>query len=457
MTETVPAITLIYVSFDKPLKNPYGEKIVYHPLGISYLSSFIHSYGIQVRSFNHHFMNQSGNDSYEKNLMNILRESSDWVGFSCTSSSLPPLLLFLEEAKARFPEKTFVLGGSAVNQFPGQLMERFPWIDFIIRGEGEYPLVELLKGYDYAFIDGLVYRDNGEIYANRLPGRIKDLDALPYPDYSFFDYTKLNSGDIRFDGFYLLSSRGCAHRCTFCDIHNQWSDKVVFRSIADVVQEIKLIVEHTQCPFFKIVDDNFLLKKNRVIRFCEMLKEEQLEIYWGCSSTVRDIDESMMKTLKENNCIKLFLGVESTSDRILKTIGKKHTYQEAREKILRAREYFQVVTASFIWGFPFENYDEFEEFASEMLILRSLNIGVQTHLLNPMPNTQIFKQFNSMLRFRREIQSDIVGWPVYKDDSRLISFIETNRDVFPFFCYYYTDDFDKKHKAISRKAIIKGI
>lgn len=136
-------------------------------------------------------------------------------------------------------------------------------------------------------------------------------------------------------------------------------------------------------------------------------------------------------------------------------IGKRYTYREAKEKIICARNYFSVVTASYIWGFPFETYDEFKNFKAEVRDLRAYGVKVQTHLLNPMPGTKIFDEYGSCLRFKKGVQSDIIGWPVWRDEEELNSFIADNIDLFPAFCHYETDCFDEKYKAMSRIVAIK--
>ncbi len=176
---------------------------------------------------------------FEALAQEVAAEEPDVVGISSLFSAYHREVLRCAEAIRKRRDVPLVVGGAHASASPGSLLES-PAVDFVIRGEGERPLVELLRtlssGGDLGRVPNLAFRRGGAVVLNPVQENFP-LAALPHPDLS-----DLEPGRYRLGGkplAALLSSRGCPHRCSFCAVHATFGNGYRRRGADDVVAEIR--------------------------------------------------------------------------------------------------------------------------------------------------------------------------------------------------------------------------
>lgn len=210
-----------------------------------------------------------------------------------------------------------------------------PNIDFVIRGEGEVPLLQLIRELksgrpNLSALPSITYKDNGEIISNPDGYMIKNLDSLPLPARDLVidcDYNQYKS-------HYVMTSRGCPYSCSFCSDRRMWRKKVRRRSIENVIKEIKHLNATYDVGFIDFVDATFTYDTAFLSEFCQTLIKEKINIKWRCTARYDNINEEVLDLMKKSNCVALYFGLESGSERILKSINKKTTIK----RIIRVSE-----------------------------------------------------------------------------------------------------------------------
>jgi radical SAM superfamily enzyme YgiQ (UPF0313 family) len=357
-----------------------------------------------------------------------LGEPTPMVGFSTMSNQLPYALEAARCLKQASPKTTILFGGCGPQAAVREILEQFPFIDFVFQGEAEHTFPEFLRRQDdrdaWSQIKGLAYRKNGSVQVNPPPLRIKDLDALPRPAYDLVDLSDY-AGHAG-----LQTSRGCPFSCTYCEGSLSRKQLVAMHSIGRVIEDIRHL--QTLYPAIKLglVDDTFTVRRERAARFCREYLAAGFNFYWGLLTRVDGIDVPMMQLLSKARCRNLYFGIESGSNKTLRAIRKGITRGQICDILPQACDYFPEVTASFMWGFPFEELADLEETLLLAAFLRSYGIKIQLHLWSPMPRSLLFKQYQDQLVYDPKVQSNVVLGNV----TRFQSLIASNPAIFaPFY------------------------
>ncbi|MCF6147071.1 MAG: B12-binding domain-containing radical SAM protein [Candidatus Kuenenia sp.] len=422
----------------EPSKKPFACI----PMGTLYLTSALEAAGYSV-DFHDYQVEFEGNPYHPINILNFLkRTSADILGISCMSNMLPFLLRGLRSFKRHKPGTFIILGGSGPGGTAKEILQSFPEIDAVVRGEGEETIVEILEAHrgqrKLESIAGLTFRSSNGIVVNPPRARKTDIDAIPLPAYHKLPMEKYINSSI-------LTSRGCPYQCLFCDISPNWDRKIAQRSIESVIKEILFLINNYGRNKFSILDDTFILNRGRVLRFCAEIIERKLSIEWSCMCRIDLLDDDLMAFMQKAGCKKIFLGIESGSSRIRNKAGKGFKIDNVEPLIGKAARYFEVA-ASFILGFPFETIDEFRE--TIYLIIYCLERGVkpQMSILSPLPQSEL----NTSGLYKKEFDPDIllVDFDHYKKKSERMNkniltsdiqeMIKSNPKIFSAFYHYKT-------------------
>ncbi len=246
---------------------------------------------------------------YRKAAQSAASEKPDIIGVSLFSFNRHDSLLFIREVRPLLPNAKIVVGGPHASFLSGELLKRYPEIDAVIEGEGEEVFLE--------YVDSL---ERGVHQGNILKGkRITDIDSLPNPSLFRGKTPGINKNE---QYKVIITSRGCPNDCTFCSSPAFWSRRVTFRSAESIVDEIEYVHKKYGIIYFSIRDDNFTLRKDRVLTVSQMLKERSLYLMWNCQARVDSIDLEMLVAMKRSGLEHIQYGVESGSPRILKRYNK---------------------------------------------------------------------------------------------------------------------------------------
>jgi radical SAM superfamily enzyme YgiQ (UPF0313 family) len=323
-----------------------------------------------------------------------------------------------------------------------EIMEQFPFVDFAFQGEADVTFPEFLRRRSapgaWPQIEGLAWRVNGSVHVNPPPARIQDLDRLPQPAYDLADLAVYRN----YVG--LLTSRGCPFSCTYCE-GSVFRRKLATHSVDRIFAEIKFLKKHYSIAHLGLVDDTFTALRDRAARFCQEYLAAKWDFQWGALARVDGMDEPLMQLFSRACCRNVYFGVESGSDKTLRAVRKGVTRAQICEVVPRATDYFPEVYASFMWGFPFEELEDFEETLLLAAYLRTFGVKIQMHLWSPMPRSPLFKRYRSQLVYDPKVQSNIVLGNV----SRYESLIASNSTIFAPFYHVPHPAFGQKQQMIA--------
>ena len=207
------------------------------------------------------------------------------------------------------------------------------YFDFIVRGEGEITINELLdcleQGKKPEGILGVWYKENGNIVRNDDRPPIEYLENLKYPLREAVNIDRYKRDDdfpIKKPSDVVVSSRGCPFSCRFCSSKYFWKRQYRTRKVEDVIEEIKYIIDKYGTRTIHFREDLFTANRDRVFSFCEKLKD--LGVDWICQSRVNLIDEPLLKLMKDSGCKGISFGFESANEHTLQFLNKGTTVKE---------------------------------------------------------------------------------------------------------------------------------
>ena len=411
------------------------------PLGPLYLVRVLEEEGFEV-DFRDYQTYEAEDPFATESFLRFFVDSADVVGLSVMANLLPFAILAIKALGERYPEKRVILGGVGPKSVEREICERFPWIDIIVRGESERSLPMLIRalkdGGDLSRVPGLTWRDGDRIAETPSPERIEHLDEIPFPAFHHVDLSK-------YEGYGMVTSRGCPYPCTFCSVAPVWDHVSKMRSNENIIEEMRHLKETAGVTLFLFQDEFFVSSPKRVRAFCRELIDAKLGVRFKAFGRVNLTDEETMRAMREAGCIEIRYGIESGSDRILERTKKGFTASEAIDVVARAVKIFPRVDAFYMWGFPFETMEDFHQTVFQMIAARSMGARVLPSLLCLLPQTELYEQVKGdvKLEFCRELFPEYMltghevvrggGVEVKPEHRPIFDFIEANPDIFPGF------------------------
>lgn len=373
-----------------------GEAV---PLGPFYLAAALKAAGRNAEVIDIQPL-ADGNLFAWKTLADVLSAAQgDVIGVSLLGSGLPMAVMAVDEYRKRGGTKTIIFGGPGANGVEERLLDRFSGVDVVVRGEGEEVLPRILDALERGETPsgpGVFARGPDGRVQGTPPVRIADLDALPWPDrqaFAHYDVTKAP----------MVTARGCPFTCSFCDIITMMGRTVGYRSVDDVVREIAAI-SSTGMDKIHILDDLFTVNRKRVMAFCHALKTAGLTVQWSCTSRIDLLDDALLDTMAEAGCTSLYFGVDAATEdgwkRINKKLGRDQVIATIAKTLKRCNAW-----ASFIWGYPFETFEDFTaliDLAYDLSVMAQSqphDLWIQMHFLAPEPATPLFAEHGHTVRF----------------------------------------------------------
>ena len=367
----------------------------------------------------------------------------DLLGFSVLSSSLKETVKVTELVKRENPNVCIVLGNYHPTFNAERILKKYPNVDVIVRGEGEYTSLELVrclqKGQSLKKVDGITYRDkSGNILATPRRPLIQDVDSLPFPDRHLTncEYASrifgIKTATKKFTT--LLSSRGCPYLCTFCACRKFARGVWRPRSVENIVEELEFLYSEGYREFL-FVDDNFTLNPRRVTKFCNILRKRRLKIKWFCDSRVDNCGFDTFREMVKAGCRTLYFGMESANQRILDYYKKRITPEQSKIAARNARKAgMDIIVGSFILGAPNETRKEIRntlQFAQKIDIdVPSFNI-LFAPIGSPLWNELVAKGFVDEDRYWEE------GVFVPNVVPTAVPFEEVSSMIFEYFKAFY--------------------
>lgn len=405
------------------------------PFGVLMIVSVLEKAGYRVGFLDYQTHDSQDKTNPEEFSRFLEQADAPILGLSVLSSQLPTVLLGVEAYKARHPEATIIFGGPSATDTPDAILAHFP-VDIVVRGEGEITVVELMHCLEQrgnlADVKGISYREGTRIVTTPDRERIQDLDSLPMPAYHRVDWNRYRNT------LGIVTSRGCPYRCRFCSAHSIWQHAVTYRSPASLAREIASVKPYISNIEFH--DDTLVLQRPRVKALMDALKAEGVDTPWYGYGRVNLMDDELLRTLAEGNCTELFYGLESGSNRVLKTLKKGFTIEQAIAVVQKTRKYIPSVITSFIYGFPFETMEDFYDTLWAINQLgRDPHVIPNVWFLCPLPKAPLTEEYRHALRFSEEYQSLFGTLQIrgsVSDYPTLVDAIRRFPDVFATFYYF---------------------
>jgi len=314
-------------------------------------------------------------------------------------------------------------------------------VDFVVHGEGEITLHELLvelegERGEFSRIKGISFTHNSHI--TRTPRRefIRDLDQLPLPardliDMNHYRRTKFGDRDIT----PMITSRGCPSNCSFCSSSTFFGRRWRSRSVPSILGEIEELVSRYRFNAIAFVDDNFTLWPQRVVELSEAITQRNLDIWWWNFSRVDTIvkNEAMLRKMHEAGAKSIYIGVESPHRPSLEEFGKRSDIGMAERAVeVLKRNGFEIF-ASYILGGPGETAKAVNE---TIRWAKQLDTNVaQFSILTPYPGTALYEKVKDRI-FRRHWTFFDAQHLVFKHDH--LSFIRLQWLLLKANFLYYT-------------------
>ena len=356
MVETV----LIY-----PYFNREGSRSIFRfpPLGLGYIASYLKEHQVTADIVDCTFMDEA------KAIDRVRELNPQIVGVYS--------MFTMRNASVRFAKNLrddcdlLVVGGPLPTTEPELFLEHF---DIVAVGEGERTMFEIVKAHrgemELREVDGIVYKEKagkivkaqaereGEIIHTRSRDPIPDLNTIPSPDRNLFDndsYKRYYRQSRGYTTTSIMTSRGCPFNCDFCSkpVFGDTFRELSAEKIVDEVEDI-LSLGYDRV-FFN--DDCFTLTKRRVHRVCDEMVERGLDFGWECLSRVDMLDEHVAAKMRKAGCERIFFGLESGNDSVLKIMNKGAGVHQARRAVESAASAGISTGAFFILGYPGETND----------------------------------------------------------------------------------------------------
>ncbi len=251
-----------------------------------------------------------------------------------------------------------VVGGPIAAGLRRGLFERIPELRLAVVGEGERVLSHLLRGAPPEELPGMLVHKSGAVIENPETEPTRDLDELPWPDYSLIDLDQYAhqlsyAYNQRRQGV-LVTSRGCPYHCTYC--FQLPGTRARLRSARNVFGEIEQLVHHHDVRDFYVVDDVFNLSRRRAMELFDLIIEAKLGIrlYFVNGLRVDRCDREFIDRMVEAGTVWVTFGIESAHPRVAHLIKKDVDLDQAREVIGYAQRTGMVVNIDTMFGFPTE-------------------------------------------------------------------------------------------------------
>jgi radical SAM superfamily enzyme YgiQ (UPF0313 family)/predicted pyridoxine 5'-phosphate oxidase superfamily flavin-nucleotide-binding protein len=310
-------------------------------------------------------------DAFYNRLASIVLKPGDgMVGLMTDADSLHHTVTMARIMKQRSPETLICLGGPASSPISELMLERFPFIDMITRGEAELTFAETLQhldtGRELGDILGLTWRNDGKIIANRDRQVLPDLNDLPIPEFDAY-------GMDPDAAFYLDVGRGCPFKCHFCATAPFWNRRYRMKSIARIVEEMTLLRDQYNRNHVGYSHDIFTTNKEWTLKFCRELIDHPLGMTWACSTRTDVIDRQVLEAMAAAGCVEIYYGIETGSQEMQKTIHKNLDLTRSREIVATTADVGIRPVTGFIVGYPMETRQTFNQTLTRFFDF--LNVG----------------------------------------------------------------------------------
>lgn len=363
---------------------------------------------------------------YKEIRKRISEEKAHYVASTAITSTVVDALEVLKLAKEIDPEVVTIIGGVHPTFMFKEMLEN-EHVDYVVRGEGEETIAELLlslkQGKEPEGVKGVSYRSGGKVVSTPPRPFLKDLDALTtawdlieWKDYRYFVIPKSRLGSVS-------TSRGCSHDCTFCSQQKFWHQSWRGRAPEKVAEEIEMLRKDYAVNVFLIPDEHPTHDRERWERLLDILIEKDLGIYLLMETRAEDIvrDKDILWKYRKAGVVHIYIGVEATDQETLDLIKKDVKIEVGMEAIRLIHEHDMITETSFLLGFPHETK---ETVARTLKLSKVYNPDFAHYLaLAPWPYAEMYKELKPYIKVFDYRKYNLID-PVIKPDKMTLKQID---------------------------------
>lgn len=352
------------------------------PFGLMSLAGYLLEQGFDVR-IDDYIVNPY---SPERAYASVADFNPDIIGSTGVTMNIKAALRILKDYRDAAHDAPIVMGGPHVSFDADNILKDHPYVDFIVRGEGELTSVELFQNCSdterYPSIRGISYRIGDAIFHNPARDFIPDINILPYPARHLVQLSKYKAMGLPLN---MITSRGCPYECIFCVGAKMVGRRVRYFHIERVVDEFEMLAG-MGFKQINIVDDLFTSNAKRCLAICEEIMRRGIRHTWTAFARVDTISRELLQTMKAAGCSMLCFGIESGVQEILDRVKKKTTLEKIEKALTLCREVGVIPMASYIMGLPGESPDTVRQ---TMSFAKKLCNSYGFHILAPFPGTEV--------------------------------------------------------------------
>lgn len=352
------------IAFVRPMA-PLNRYIQNVPLNYIHLAAYVREHGYQPL-----ILDEILDSMPPERVDTLIREHAiRVVGIGCMTCELPQAIAEARRLKAAHPGLIIVFGGAHPSGDPEECL-RSGVVDYVIVGEGEIALVELLnhiqEGSEPGPVQGLWSLRDGILQSGG-NAPVPPVDSLPRPAYDLVDLEQYFALDSPWHfpksprAVQFITERGCPYQCSYChEIHTK-----KFRGMAPetVLDQMEWLVREYGVGEFMIVDDIFNFNLDRAKAICRGILDRGLKIHLQFPNGVRGdrFDEELIGLMKQAGAHYMAIAIETVSSKFQKLVRKNLKIDRSKEALLWARKHGIEVSGFFMIGFPGETEAEVRE------------------------------------------------------------------------------------------------
>ena len=406
-------------------------------IGHYILEKILKENGIDVKQINVDAERKAGRLHLSEDPDTMLNELADVIiaqkpkiaGFYTICNSFITVVQISMRLHDRAPDIKIIYGGPHATITAKECLRDLEFLKLVCLGESEYsitPVIQaLLNELPLDNVPGIAYRKDGEIVSNPCCALVS---ADQLADYTVIDYGEgFRSASVPHT---MEGGRGCPFGCSFCSTSMFWQRTFRVKPVDTLLEEMDKCHETLGSVSFAIEHDMFTANRKHITEFCNKLIQRGSPYYWKCSSRVDVLDEELIELMAKAGCFAVFLGIETGSERMQKTVHKNLDLANAAQltKCLLKNKY--KVTASFIYGFPDETEDDFIQTVQlmEQLLIAGVD-NLQFHPFMLLPGTEETAKVKDRAIFNeRDVDISIYNRKVINEESREL--IRKYKDIF---------------------------
>lgn len=372
---------------------------LFTPIGIGILSAVLMQSGIDVMKLDCTFLTE------EEAINKAAKYKPDITGIYVMTTLAKNALGLLEKLREVNPNSIYTVGGPLPSLYPGKFAKKF---DYVFKGEAAISFPDFCQDFFNApnrieFLEelkpskylGIVSTQIGNVESTAMHLTKKEIDACPIPDRAGFDHENYQELCYEYTGkkrASIMMTYGCPFSCDFCS-KPIFGNEVRFRNLDRVFEEIRDIISYGYDSLW-IADDLFTLDPEFLKSFCTRLIEEDLKISWSCLSRADSVTDDIVKVMKNAGCNKVYFGIESGNDDVLKLMNKKIDTAKVRKGVAVFNNNGIDCAGFFIVGYPGETIETIEE-----TFEFALSLGLDESSFNvpyPLPGSKLYERVSGI-------------------------------------------------------------